>query len=240
MLPLSDESGRLSRFPIVTVALILLNVVVFLYQITLPARAEQQFILAYGAVPQEITSGRDLPPLIDLPIEATLITSMFLHGGWLHIIGNMLYLWVFGDNVEDALSPIPYLAYYLACGVVAGLAQVMFDPYSRVPSIGASGAVAGVLGGYFVLHPTNRVNTLVILGIFIRVVALPAWVLLGFWFILQFFSGVTTTDAAAGGVAYWAHVGGFVIGMVLMIPVALVNRLRGGTPRRRDWDYPGW
>lgn len=247
MIPISDESGRIKRLPIVTVTLIALNVAVFLYQMGLNQRELQQFVMQFGVVPLEVTRGQDRPPLLPpgLPIEFTIISSMFMHGGWLHIIGNMLYLWVFGDNIEDALSPLGFLAFYLVTGAAAALSHVFLDPLSTTPTIGASGAVSGVLGGYLLLHPGNRVNSLLILGFFVRVIQLPAFAVLGFWFVLQLFSGLGSLGAEeAGGVAYWAHVGGFVAGFVLMVPIALFTGIRERTSRRRgrflesdDWRW---
>lgn len=237
MIPISDEGGRIKRFPMVTVILIALNVLVFLYEeFGLSDRQLQQFVMQFGVVPLEITRGQDRPPMLPegLPIQFTVISSMFMHGGWLHIIGNMLYLWVFGDNIEDAMSPLGFLVFYLVCGVAAALSHVLLDPVSTVPTIGASGAVAGVLGGYLLLHPTNRINCLLILWVFIRVIQLPAFVVLGFWFVMQLFSGVGSIGAEeVGGVAYWAHVGGFVAGLVLMVPIALFTGVRERSAHRR-------
>lgn len=238
MIPLSDEGGRRHRFPIITVLLIAANALVFFYQISLPDRQLQTFVMAYGVVPAEITLGRDLPPVIPYPIEFTLISSMFMHGGWLHIIGNMLYLWVFGDNIEDACHSIPFLGFYVVTGIAAAFTQIITDPMSTTPSIGASGAVAGVLGGYLLLHPSNKVNSLLILGIFTRVIQLPAYVVLGFWFIMQLFSGLGSLGAEGVGVAYWAHIGGFVAGFVLMVPVKLFTGVADRQRRDRYLDSP--
>ena len=246
MIPISDEGGRIKRFPIVTIAIIALNVVVFLYEeFGLSDRQLQQFVMQFGVVPLEITRGQDRPPFLPpgLPIQFTVLSSMFMHGGWLHIIGNMLYLWVFGDNIEEAMSPLGFLVFYLVCGAAAALSHVLLDPLSSVPTIGASGAVAGVLGSYLLLHPGNRVNCLLILGIFIRVIQLPAFAVLGFWFIMQLFSGVGSIGAdEVGGVAYWAHVGGFVAGFILMIPIALFTGIRDRPAHRRGrpLEYDDW
>jgi len=225
MIPISDEGGRLRRFPVVTVSIIALNAFVFLYEMSLGDRSLQVFVLRYGVVPLEITSGRDLAPTIPWPIWATLLTSMFMHGGWMHIIGNMLYLWVFGDNIEDALGHGLYLGFYLVCGLAAAGAQILVDPSSRVPSIGASGAVAGVLGAYLLLYPKHRINSLIFLGYFVRMVQLPAMLVLGFWIVLQLFTGLASFGVETG-VAYWAHVGGFAAGMALILPVFLSRRQR--------------
>ncbi len=232
MLPISDAGARAGRVPIVTVAIISLNILVFFYQLSLDARALDRSVLAYGVIPFEITSGRDLAPTIPLPIWTTLFTSMFMHGGWMHIIGNMLYLWIFGDNIEDALGHGVYFVFYLVCGLAAAGAQIFADPASTIPSIGASGAVAGVLGAYLLLYPTHRINSLIFLGYFVRVVQLPAVLVLGFWIVLQLFSGISAAGAQTD-VAYWAHVGGFVAGMALILPVFIMQRRRAS---RRSYE----
>ncbi|MBI2886405.1 MAG: rhomboid family intramembrane serine protease [Chloroflexi bacterium] len=227
MIPLSDEGRAVHRFPLVTVSIIGVAAAVFLYQMTLSDRSLRIFVQAYGAVPVELVTGQDIPPRIPFPVWFTLISSMFMHGGWMHIIGNMLYLWVFGDNIEDALGPGLYLAFYLVCGLAASGAQVLSDPVSRTPGIGASGAVAGVLGAYLLLYPGHRVNTLIIMGYFARVVQLPAVLVLGFWIALQLFSGFLSLGVQTS-VAYWAHIGGFAAGMALAVPLALAQRRRAG------------
>lgn len=230
MIPLSDEGVRRRGFPIATIAIIGICAVVFLYELSLGDRRLQGFVLSYGAVPLEITTGRDFPPPGPPIIWLSLFTSMFIHGGWAHFLGNMLYLWVFGDNVEDALGSLAYVFFYLVSGLAASWLQILSDPHSPYPAIGASGAIAGVLGAYLLLFPGARVNTLVVFGFFLRMVSLPAFVLLGFWFVLQFFSGMASIGIPTG-VAYWAHVGGFVAGMLMALPIAL-RRRRG----RRVYD----
>jgi membrane associated rhomboid family serine protease len=166
----------------------------------------------------------------------TLLTSMFLHGGLLHLGGNMLFLWIFGDNLEEEMGHLGYLLFYAACGVGAGLAHVLAAPMSQVPTVGASGAIAGIMGGYLLLYPRARVDVLVILIFFVTVVAVPAWVMLGLWFVLQLFQGVGA-DPSMGGVAYWAHAGGFIVGVVLTLPLFI----RRGGPRywgRTDGQPP--
>jgi membrane associated rhomboid family serine protease len=232
VIPISDDPKR-RAFPFVTVTLILINIVVFLYEIGLGARAEV-FVQSFGAVPAEIVSGRDLPPPAPLGnVYLTLITSLFIHGGLLHLASNMLYLWVFGDNVEDYLGHLPYLVFYLVCGVAATLAQVAIDVNSRIPSVGASGAIAGVLGAYVVFFGDARVRTLLILGPFILLPRVPALFLIGFWFLTQLLSGVAQLGVPqeVGGVAFWAHIGGFVVGFV----IALLLRPAGGRARARGW-----
>src|SRR5947199_602604 len=187
-------------------------------------------MFAYSVVPLAVTHGipqtsiPEAPPNLPFhwpdPVYLTLITAMFLHAGWLHIGGNMLYLFIFGDNVEDRMGHLPYLAFYLFCGVIAGIAQIVVDPGSSIPSLGASGAIAGVLAAYLVLFPWAGVRTVIFLFIFFTIVTLPAIILIGLWFVLQFFDGVAALSNAQqsmGGVAYFAHVGGFVTGLVISL-----------------------
>jgi membrane associated rhomboid family serine protease len=225
MLPIGDDDNPVPVFPIVNLVIIAINVAVFLYQLVSP-----DFTNGYACVPVEITTGRDLVGQFQLslpdgtaavideargptPIWITLFTSMFMHGGWTHLGGNMLFLFIFGDNVEKAFGHLRYLAFYLVCGLVASLAQVYAGPDSILPSLGASGAIAGVLAGYLVLFPTNRVR--VLLGYFITTV--PAVAMIGLWALIQFFNGFAATSVSAqtGGVAYMAHIGGFIAGLVL-------------------------
>ena len=216
MFPIRDHNPS-GRVPYVTRLLIVADLLIFLgYWYGLPSDlAIERFFFTYGLVPAAFSGAGEVLPLI---------TSMFLHGGWAHLLGNMLFLYVFGDNLEDMFGHVGFLLFYLATGMVAGLAQVMADPDSMVPMVGASGAIAGVMGGYLLLFPRARVDVLVIIVIFFRVFAIPAWIVLGAWFGLQLASGFATpTDM--GGVAYWAHAGGFVAGLALTLPVWL---RRGG------------
>jgi membrane associated rhomboid family serine protease len=191
--------------PYVGITLIAMNALVFLYEQSLGEYALRQFIMTYGLV----------PAIFDW---TTVITSMFLHGGWAHFLGNMLYLWIFGDNVEDRLGHGRFIFFYIASGVVAALVQTSFNPDSAIPMIGASGAISGVLGAYIILFPHSRVLTLLPLLIFIEIIEVPAIILLGLWFLLQLVSGVgsLTQPEAGGGVAFWAHAAGFVAGMALL------------------------
>ncbi len=215
MLPLKDVNPTQSR-PVVTIGLILANVIVFIYQIFLSRESEQTFVMQLGLIPYELTKGVDIPPYSPLPVYLNLFTSQFLHGGFWHIGGNMLYLWIFGNNVEDYLGKIRFILFYLGCGVVAGLTQTMLSPNSEIPMVGASGAISGILGSYLVLFPRSRVLTLVFLFYFIRLIELPAVILLGFWFIIQIFSGAGSLAVRdSGGVAWFAHIGGFIIGWIL-------------------------
>ena len=206
-IPLKDLNPR-RTFPIVTVLLILANLTVFAYQLTLPPRTEKALILSLATVPSRFPAW--LAGDVGWQVAfVPLITSMFLHSGLLHIAGNMLFLWTFGDNVEDFLGHFAYLIFYFACGIGAGLMHVITNFHSSLPALGASGAVSGVMGAYMVLYPRSRVLTLV----FVFLIPIPAVIILGWWFILQFLGGISTLGVrTAGGVAFWAHVGGFLIG----------------------------
>jgi len=195
-------------------------------------------LMQYALTPAELFGGTDLPPRIPIPIWCTLLTSLFLHGSLMHLLGNLLYLWIFGDNVEDAMGSVRFLAFYLLCGAVASLAQLAIAPASSIPLIGASGAIAGVLAAYFMLYPYARVMTIIPIFFFLRLVAVPAVFLLGFWFILQVISGAGAVGSA-GGVAWFAHIGGFIAGLLLVfpfrrrsIPVTLWESLRRRRIRR--------
>lgn len=229
MIPLRDTNPRRS-VPLINTLLIFLNVLMFLWEISLGPRIVPA-LEQIAFVPAHFWHGA---PLIH-SLQAIFI-SMFLHGGWLHLIGNMLYLWIFGDNVEDSLGHFRYLFFYLLCGFLATMAHAVANPASTVPAVGASGAIAGVLGAYLLLFPHARVLTLIPIFIFITVRELPALIVLGLWFVLQLFTGAATLGAAnaeaSGGVAYFAHIGGFIAGMVLV-------KLLGGRsgPRRGEVVY---
>jgi len=236
MIPIRDDTPRYST-PYVTYFIIALNVVVFLFELTVEVqgpRALNSLIHEFGVVPRHFVRvatgpGFSLPALF-LPI----LTSMFLHAGWLHIIGNMWFLWIFGDNIEDYLGHFMYLLFYLVTGFAAAFTHIALNAGSNIPSVGASGAIAGVMGAYFILYPRARVLTLVPLIVFFTFWWLPAWVMLGYWFVVQFLMGTATSIAesqSTGGVAVWAHVGGFVAGVVLI-------KLLPERPRRRR--YAAW
>jgi len=221
MIPLKDDVPS-NGFPFVTIGLIVLNVLVFLYQASIglgSERAAEAFIMEFGAVPCRVTGACAVPGDFPPPI-ATIFTSMFMHGGLFHVAGNMLYLWIFGDNVEDTLGHGRFLLFYLLAGVAAAFAQIMVHPDSRVPMVGASGAVSGVLGAYLLLFPYARVLVLLIFGFFFRIVRWPASIVLGFWIVVQFLNGLITVSVAAGGAAggtaWFAHIGGFLAGIVLL------------------------
>lgn len=261
MIPLRDYRHS-SSFPIVTVVIIVLNVLVFLYQFSLsntPATentrqwvrawnqagceipgalasqllsrfsvisAEDEFTFRFGLMPCEITKGIDLPPLIPFTVWLTLLTAMFMHAGFWHILGNMWYLWIFGDNIEDVFGRVGFVFFYLISGVAAAFAQILTNPNTAIPMVGASGAISGVLGAYFVLFPYGRVLTLVpLFPFFVRLIELPAIFLLGFWFVMQFLGGISS-PVEGGGVAYWAHAGGFVTGALLALLYKLSPRLK--------------
>jgi membrane associated rhomboid family serine protease len=215
MFPLKDDNPT-SITPLVTWALIAMNVLVFFYQLSL-GPVENRFIYQFGAIPAVITGQESLSRnLAVIPPFLSIFTSMFLHGGWMHLIGNMWFLWIFGNNIEEAMGSLRYFVFYILCGLAASLAHVFFNAGSTVPSIGASGAIAGVLGAYLMLYPRARVLTLVFLFIFIRIMWLPAGILLGLWFFIQIWSGALAGSPAGGGVAFWAHVGGFLAGILLV------------------------
>jgi len=224
MFPIGDDRVQGGPPALVTFGLIALNVLAFFVELAQPSEAAlQSFIQAWGVVPREYSSVRDLPPTIPLPFWSTLVTSMFLHGGWMHLGGNMLYLWIFGDNLEKVMGAVRFAAFYLACGLAASFAHIVFGPGSNVPAVGASGAISGVLGGYLLLFPKNRVRVLTRGGI----AHVPALVVLGFWIVIQLFNGIgsmATTSETGGGVAYMAHIGGFVAGLVLVKLMASPNR----------------
>jgi len=216
MFPIGDDdSDRGGAIPFVTWGLIALNVLAFVFEVNRPEAALQTFIEAWGVVPREYAEARDLQPLIAAPYWSTLFTSMFLHGGWMHLGGNMLYLWIFGDNLERVMGAAKFLLFYLLCGLAASAAHIMFNLHAGMPAVGASGAISGVLGGYLLLFPKNRVKVLTRGGI----VHVPAIVVLGIWIVLQLVSGVgtiATTSETGGGVACMAHIGGFAAGLLLV------------------------
>ena len=204
MIPLRDVIPSRTT-PYITVTIIILNALAWFYELALPREVLPLFLQFYGVVPANFTA-------------TTLVSSTFLHGSWSHVIGNMWYLWIFGDNVEDRVGHGRFIAFYLLCGIAAGLGQIAMDPSSTLPTIGASGAIAGVMGAYFVLYPNSRVLTLVFIFFYVEIFELPALVLLGFWFLIQLFSAgaiaVTANTYGGGGVAFVAHVAGFIFGMI--------------------------
>ncbi|MBN1272489.1 MAG: rhomboid family intramembrane serine protease [Candidatus Aminicenantes bacterium] len=208
-MPLKDENPT-QRFSYVTVFLIALNIIIFLLQV-FSSHGLEGSIIRMGAIPYELTHFRTLPYFSRISPPLTLLTCMFLHGGLLHLLFNMLYLWIFGNNVEDFLGPVRYILFYLVSGLGASLTHIIFNPSSRIPMIGASGAIAGVLGAYFLLFPRANILTFIFLFIFIRVVPIPAAVVLGIWFLMQLLN-----MGFGGGVAWFAHIGGFLVGLFLV------------------------
>ena len=265
VIPIHDENPT-RRTPVITYLLIALNFVFFFsepvvsqigvgQQTVAQACQQQQYFDDHAAIPYELTHNKLLPPhqyqvqttagTVSCPVITesgkkpylSVLESMFLHGGWLHILGNMLYLWIFGNNVEDRMGRIPFLLFYLVGGITAALTQVVISPHSEVPLVGASGAIAAALGAYIVLFPGARILSLVFLGFFYQLLEVPALVILGFWFVLQLISGAAALgpETAQGGVAFFAHIGGFILGVV----VGLLLRVVGaGTVRGRPWSVP--
>lgn len=233
MLPIADGS-RLRRVPIVTYLLILANVLVFLFELQLSARGLDRFTLNWGMIPRNVLLAFEHPSAPYAPhVFLTLLTSQFIHGGWLHLLGNMLFLWIFGDDVEDRLGSLTFLVFYLVSGVVAGLAEVFvlsqFVGGLNLPNVGASGAIAGILGAYLVLYPVRRVTVIIPIFFFPIPLMLPAFVMIVWWFIQQFFYGIaslTPMAAQSGGVAFWAHIGGFLFGLLITLPLAVYDRAR--------------
>jgi membrane associated rhomboid family serine protease len=230
MIPISDRNPT-RNFPLVNLLLISINIIVFLLELTMRTRVLDQFIMSWGAVPKNIWFAIAQPLQTPPTVWVTLVTSQFLHGGWAHIVGNMLYLWVFGDNIEEILGSFTYLFFYLASGIAAAMTHVIVEGPSPIPTIGASGAIAGVLGAYLLLYPTKSVSILIPLFFFFWTIDLPALVVIGWWFVQQFFYGVAAlSSTAASGIAYWAHIGGFGAGLILILPFL-------GRARRRRQPY---
>ncbi len=220
MIPLKDTTPRRS-FPFITVLLIVANFIVFFHQISLPHGAGDAFVRAYGLVPSRIQFALAGRHYTLAQAFVPLFTCMFLHGGWLHIIGNMWFLWIFGGNVEDRMGSASYLLFYLICGLGSGISQVVFSWGSTIPSIGASGAISGVLGAYIIFFPRSRILSLVPLLVIWFMARVPAWIFIGLWFAVQFLSGLgSLASANSGGIAWWAHVGGFILGALLAKPFA--------------------
>lgn len=233
-LPLRDENPS-NKFPIINICLLLTNVAVFLYELTLSPHAARALEITYGVVPARIPAWLAGHGTFEAAL-VPFVTSMFLHGGWAHILGNLLFLWIFGDNVEDVLGHSKYLIFYLLCGCAAGMTQVLLNAGSRLPMVGASGAIAGVMGAYLIKFPHSRIVTLVFVFIFITTIEVPAVLMLLYWFFIQLFSGVGTigySHLSQGGTAFFAHVGGFIAGMILI-------NVMGARPKylqRRDLNW---
>jgi len=230
MIPIKDDNPTYT-FPVITILLILANIGIFIYQFLLGQEA-QAFISKLGAIPWEITHFRELPGLpleyrSEFPNILTLFTSMFLHGGPFHLLGNMLYLWIFGDNIEALVGHARFLGFYLCCGLVATLSHVISDPASTTPMVGASGAISGVLGAYFLRFPRAKVHVLIFFLFFIRVIRVSALFVLGFWLVMQVLNGFGSLGfQRGGGIAWFAHIGGFIAGMVLVFFFEKKDRVR--------------
>jgi membrane associated rhomboid family serine protease len=245
VIPIRDDVPS-RTVPIVNIALIAVNALFFFFELSMGDRDLQRFIRQAGVVPAAffrspaaVSPGTMLVSALDPSLESRIFLSMFLHGGWLHLLGNMLYLWIFGDNVEDRMGHARYLVFYLSCGWIATYAHILLNAGGRLPSIGASGAIAGVLGAYIALFPRARVVTLLPLGIFWPLVQVPAIFFLGFWFLQQFLLGAfspAAETAQSGGVAWWAHIGGFLAGLLLV--GAFQDPKRRPPPRDAWGDYP--
>lgn len=223
MIPIRDENPT-RRLPWLTLVLIAINVAVFAYELSLEPAALEAFWSRWALVPAHLIADPLAPQAL-----ASIVSSMFMHAGWVHIIGNMLYLWIFGNNIEDRFGPLAFAGFYLATGVAAAVAQVLSAPASTLPMVGASGAVAGVLGAYLLLYPGATIITVIPVFVFIQVARLPAYLVIGFWFVLQLGSGLASLGAGmaeTGGVAWFAHLGGFAAGLALAIPGALSRSQR--------------
>ncbi|TET93916.1 MAG: rhomboid family intramembrane serine protease [Candidatus Zixiibacteriota bacterium] len=235
-MPIRDDAPTV-RKPYLTVSLIVVNSLIFFYSISLGARGFQLFTIQFGYIPVEFVSGLELTPQLAASAYLTPFTSMFMHGGWLHLIGNMLFLWIYGNNVEDYFGPVKFLLFYIVSGLAAIALYTLFGPSSQVPLVGASGAIAGVMGAYIVLHPRARITVLVIF-FFIQFVVLPAKVVLGIWFVYQLLMSMIGS-ATGGGVAWMAHVGGFAFGWAILKLLTRGRRPRASGGRRSyrvKWD----
>lgn len=228
LIPIRDDNPT-RRFPIVTVSFIAINIAIFLYTFLLPEQDLMAFYNEYALFPKAIATGLPVTTNSIQPVYLSLITSMFLHGGLLHIGFNMLFLWIFGNNVEDFFGRIKFIAFYALSGIAGSLLQIAINPESTIPNIGASGAISGVLAAYLILYPSARVLTVIPVIFFIEIVRIPAIILIGFWFVLQILSGLLSIGDAGGGVAYFAHIGGFLGGLAMTLIIPKRRR------RRHHW-----
>ena len=216
MIPLKDDNPTY-RTPIVTYSIIAICVIVFILEISSSSYNNGKLFYSYGLIPAVFTGQATLPAEIaGLPLELTLLSSMFMHGGFMHLIGNMLYMWIFADNIEDEIGPVRFIIFYVLAGIAAALTQVYLNTSSTIPMIGASGAIGGVLGAYIVNHPKAKVLVLIPLGFFSQIIKIPALYVLGFWFVLQFINS-SLSSSTGGGVAYGAHIGGFIFGVIAIL-----------------------
>lgn len=216
MIPLKDDNPAEIK-PIVTIGVIVACVLVFLHQVSLQGKLGEIFVYQYGAIPAVVFGYADLPvELMAVSPYGSLMTSMFLHGGWMHLIGNMMYLWIFGNNIEDVMGHVKFIIFYALCGIIAALSHAAIDSESAIPMVGASGAISGVLGAYLLLYPHARVLVLIPFGFFTQMIYVPAGIVLGLWFLMQLVSSGMSAGSQGGGVAFFAHIGGFVAGMALI------------------------
>ncbi|MCI0531191.1 MAG: rhomboid family intramembrane serine protease [candidate division Zixibacteria bacterium] len=222
MFPLRDNVPAETK-PLITGGIIALNLLAFLYQLSYGPEFESVF-LKFGLIPYHLTHGQEMGYGTAIPAPVTLFTSMFMHGGWGHLIGNMWFLWIFGNNIEDKLGHFTFVIFYLLSGLAAAALQILINPSSQIPMVGASGAIAGVLGAYLITFPRARVLSLIWIGFFVRVMAVPAVFFLGYWILIQFILGLPTIGQEVGGTAWFAHIGGFVAGMVLFKGLELLKR----------------
>lgn len=228
MIPLQDENPS-RTIPIINISLIIINIYVFVYQYFLSPLGPEKFILQWSSIPYEFSHFTDINPPAIIPVPLTIFTSMFMHGGWLHLLGNMLFLWIFGDNIEDRLGHLKYIVFYLLCGVIASFSHILTNFNSQVPTIGASGAISGVMGAYMFLFPRARIKTMVIWFVFIQIIRIPAVVMIGYWILFQIFSAwLEFGSAEGGGIAWFAHIGGFVSGLTLILFMRKRNRVSPG------------
>ena len=223
MIPIRDRNPS-GTFPLVTVSIIIINVLVFLFELSL-GRKLDAFLFQYGVIPLKVICSSDIPASTFVNTYFPFLSYMFLHGGFIHLIGNMWYLWIFGDNIEDTLGRFKFIMFYLLCGIGSAIVHVYFNNQSGIPCIGASGAIAGVLGAYMVTFPRARILVIIPLFIMWEMIELPAIVVLGFWFLIQFFTGTAAISSIGGGgeIAWWAHIGGFVLGIIL---IKIFSKLR--------------
>jgi hypothetical protein len=231
MIPIRDRNPS-GTFPYVTIGIIIINVLIFLYELSLGSGLGE-FIMKFGVVPLKVSYYSQASDLTFINTFFPFISSMFLHGGFIHLIGNMWFLWIFGDNIEDKLGHFKFIAFYFLCGIIASSVHVFFNSQSNVPCVGASGAIAGVLGAYMITFPRARVVTIVPLFVFIQVIELPAVVVLGFWFVIQFFNGAIsiTASTSGAGVAWWAHIGGFAAGIIILYMIRIFFVRKPGRQR---------
>ncbi len=232
MIPLHDDNPTILK-PLVTISFIVACVSIFFYQISLSPSSERLFVYQFGVIPSVLFGTESFTRNALIPAPLSLLSSMFLHGGWMHLIGNMLYLWIFGNNIEDAMGHRRFVGFYLTCGVIAAVSHAIASPGSPIPMVGASGAISGVLGAYLLLYPRSSILVLIPIWVFIKVVRVPAAAVLGFWFLIQLVSGSASLSSHGGGVAWFAHIGGFLAGM-LLIGFFKRPHVRFFNPRRRQ------